>query len=104
MTRPTDDQLSRSLSDLGAAAREWVTQGEVLASYAPTYSGHLASGLSLGIFYAVGAKYEASSLALGSAATTGGKKLEEVGNTLDQVKKQYEKDEENNVHLTQGQW
>lgn len=104
MTRPTDDQLQASLNDLSTAAASWQQMGEWLKSSAPDYGGHLADGLTFGLFVAVGMKYQAACLSLQKAAEVGGAKITEVGDALAEVKRQYEQDEANGVHLSQGKW
>lgn len=104
MTGPTADEISRSLSDLRTCASAFAAEGDGLDGRATDFSGQATSPLSFGLFLAVGAAYDTGCHALSGAATAGGKALNAVADTLNKVADAYDQDEQNNVHLSQGEW
>ncbi|SDD86934.1 hypothetical protein [Auraticoccus monumenti] len=104
MSQPSADDISRSLSDLRTCAKAFDAEGVALAARSGDFSGQGTGALSFGIFLAVGAAYDRGCSSLAGAAEAGGKALQEVATTLGSVADAYERDEENNVHASQGEW
>ncbi|MVA76523.1 hypothetical protein GC722_10875 [Auraticoccus sp. F435] len=104
MSGPSAEEIARSLSDLRACAEAFDSEGVALAGRAGEFGAQGTGALSFGIFLAVGAAYDRGCTALAGAAEAGGTALQEVATTLRSVADAYERDEENNVHLSQGEW
>lgn len=105
MSQPTADEIRRSLSDLRDCAKSWNAEADELGTKVEYYRGHLAgSGLAFGIFAGPGLAYQGACEAISDACKQGSTKLGEVGDTLAAVANAYEQDEQNNVHLAQGEW
>ena len=101
---PTQEEMTRSLEDLRHAADEWTACGAWLASNSSKFDGHIARGMSFGLYVLIGMTYEKACHRLAQAAHDGGAKLQQVGSTLRKVHDAYRDDEQNNVHRAQGRW
>lgn len=104
MSQPSAEDITRSLTDLRTCAKAFDGEGTVLAARSGDFSAQGGGAISFGLFAAVGAAYDRGCSALGDAATAGGEALQEVATTLLSVAEAYERDEENNVHLSRGEW
>jgi len=104
MSQPGHDEITRSLSALNACGQKWADAALALANDSLQWSGPIADGLSFGLFAPVGLAYQNACQTMQHAASQGVTRMGDVACTLFDVANAYEKDEENNVHLSQGKW
>lgn len=104
MSRPSYEQIRRSLSDLNACSRAWQATALAVGGRAPEYEGYLGSGMDLGLFAPIGVAYQLSCLEFAATARTADRKMTAVADTLHGVAAAYQADEDRNVHAAQGRW
>lgn len=106
MSKPSADEMSRSLSDLKACAESWRNVGHELEGKANSFTdgAHGGGALSFGLFIAAAGAMGSAAEATSTASRTGGQTIAQVGDTLEAVRSAYEIDEQNHVHESQGKW
>lgn len=104
MSQPSHDEITRSLSALRECGQKWSEAALALGNDSLQWTGPIADGLSFGVFLPVGLAYQNACQAMQRAASQGVHRVSDVATTLFDVANAYEKDEDNNVHLSQGKW